>query len=203
MKLAYLKELEKDLFKEPSSEFNGKFLTEEQRFLSQFRNLDHSPEVAEGSKKRNHQTLAKQPQEAPQSEESTNFEDVDQLISKYKEEEEKRETEEKRIKEEQVKFNYLKTQKDMNQVLMGSDNKTNKDVDNIIEQDGSVLFYYLDIFDDQYFKKGKVFLLGKVFNKKTQNFESCTVVIENNYREIYFVPNGRGSPEVSATPVSL
>ena len=46
----------------------------------------------------------------------------------------------------------------------------------------------LDIYEDDLTEKGKLFLIGKSFNKKLKTYVSVTIVVENLLREIYFVP---------------
>ena len=57
------------------------------------------------------------------------------------------------------------------------------------EDDGSILFYWLDAYEDNSGKgEPLVVLFGKTFNKEKGCYQSISVVIKNLYKKVYILP---------------
>ena len=66
--------------------------------------------------------------------------------------------------------------------LKDSDPLTNNaDIANILEANNTLQFYFIDISED-YSTPSDLYLFGKVYNKKTHKYESCSVIVENFQR---------------------
>ena len=66
----------------------------------------------------------------------------------------------------------------------------------------SINFYWIDINEDTYNEPGQIYLFGKVMNYKTKQYESCSVVIKDFWRTVYFLPHSAkdNSEEVNPPP---
>jgi DNA polymerase alpha subunit A len=67
----------------------------------------------------------------------------------------------------------------------------NLDIEQVRESDGSLRFYLLDVYEEgsgtgSSARRGQLFLTGKVFNRRTGLHESCGIVIEESFRDLYF-----------------
>lgn len=60
----------------------------------------------------------------------------------------------------------------------------NRSLSNIASEEGGIEFYWLDAV----FHHKRLTLFGKVFNRNSQEYESCSVDIGCILRSIYFLP---------------
>ena len=56
-----------------------------------------------------------------------------------------------------------------------------------LEQDGSLRFYWIDYLE----LDGKVYFVGKIFDKQTSNYVSCCVTVDGLERNLYVLPRTR------------
>lgn len=54
-------------------------------------------------------------------------------------------------------------------------------------------FFWIDIWEDQYQYPGELFLFGKVLNRRTRMYESCTLWVPDFQRTVYLLPHRRVS----------
>ncbi|KAI7870185.1 DNA polymerase family B-domain-containing protein [Spinellus fusiger] len=57
---------------------------------------------------------------------------------------------------------------------------------NIFEEDGSLRIWWFDVYERR--DKGDIYLFGKVLDKSTQRYVSCSVAVRNILRDIYILP---------------
>lgn len=62
----------------------------------------------------------------------------------------------------------------------------------IVEKNGSILFYWVDIYEDQIRFPGSLFVFGKVKNHKLNVYDSCSLYFEDYRKTAYLsYENGR------------
>ncbi|CAD8170214.1 unnamed protein product [Paramecium octaurelia] len=78
----------------------------------------------------------------------------------------------------QMKIDYSTV--NLNQIIQGD-----RDVMDIVEKNGSILFYWIDIYEDQIRFPGSLFVFGKVKNHKHNVFDSCSLYFEDYRKTVY------------------
>ncbi|KAM3129224.1 hypothetical protein pb186bvf_018699 [Paramecium bursaria] len=77
----------------------------------------------------------------------------------------------------------------------------NKNLENIREKNGGILFYWMDIYEDSQNYPGELFLFGKVRNNKTGKFESLTVYLDDFPQTVYLLIDQGCSDETALAEV--
>ncbi|CAD8188928.1 unnamed protein product [Paramecium pentaurelia] len=79
----------------------------------------------------------------------------------------------------------------MNQIIKGE-----RDIMDIVEKNGSILLYWIDIYEDQMRFPGSLFVFGKVKNQKLNVYDSCSLYFEDYRKTIYLsYENGKYSEQ--------
>ncbi|KAI9317482.1 DNA polymerase family B-domain-containing protein [Dichotomocladium elegans] len=66
------------------------------------------------------------------------------------------------------------------------DTRQDASLDNIVEEDGSLHFWWYDAFERR--EKGTIYLFGKVYNRMLDSYMSCCVVVANVERTLFVLP---------------
>ena len=66
--------------------------------------------------------------------------------------------------------------------------KPNDALDEKIFEDDFIPFYWIDIYEDEIEKRGRIYMFGKIYIKSTNEYKNCVIGIDGNVRKIYVYP---------------
>src|ERR1041385_717905 len=67
----------------------------------------------------------------------------------------------------------------------------NNVLDEKIFKEDFFLFYWIDIYEDEIDKKGRIYLFGKIYIKSLNEYKTCSIGVDGNMRTLFIYPNNQ------------